>query len=313
MEKINSTLSSVLLLLAFIICIAFTGQSQTLSATSGSIHFENYNHVVNGISVSLDVTGFLSVCIENIGGESEIGSLRMTGSSLRFSPLNLYTSTVRPWIGAGVCYSTFTPGVALTRDFADNSSKSDLTLNKQTGITVPISAGLDIQLSERFSTSIAVTSHMGESSTFENPQVVYGAKTVRTDALIGALQMGLAFRIIKTITRKNAESNYNDAEKIRTSIDLLEPVLFVDTKGSVVSEDEWNQIFPELGDPDSYTIDHAIIISEYSKADYKKMIKASEKNSEMYEKDAVKSVNASILYHILHDKKQDKESKKKDR
>ena len=178
------------MLLVFIICIPFTGQFQTLSATSGSINFENSNHVLNGISLSQDVTDFLSVGIERIGGQSEIGSLRMTSSSLRLFPRNLNTSAVRPWIGAGVCYSALTPGLALTPDFADKSSKSD---------------------------------------------------------------------------------------------------------------------------PNNYAIDHAIIISEYSKADYKKMIKASEKNIEMYEKGAVERVNASILYHMLHDKKQDKESQKKDR
>ena len=137
MKKINSTLSSLLMLLVFSICIPFTGQSQTLSATSGSINFENSNHVMNGISLSQDVTGFLSVGIERMGGQSDMGSLRMTSSSLRFSPLNLNTSTVRPWIGAGVCYSSLTPGVTSTANFAGKSSKSDLDLDKQTGITIP--------------------------------------------------------------------------------------------------------------------------------------------------------------------------------
>jgi hypothetical protein len=123
----------------------------------------------------------------------------------------------------------------------------------------------------------------------------------------------LAFRIIKTIKRNKIESNYNDEEKMWNPNDQFAPVLFVNTKGSVVSEDEWNHIFPALGDPNNFAIDHAIIISEYSKADYKKMIKASEKNIEMYEKGAVERVNASILYHMLHDKKQDNESQKKDR
>lgn len=301
------------MLLVFIICIPFTGQLQTLSATSGSIHFENSNHVVNGISLSQDLSGFLSVGIEMIGGQSEMRSLRMTSTSLKFSPWNFNTSAVRPWIGAGVCYSALTPGLALTPDFADKSSKSDLALNRQTGITVPISAGLDVHLSDRFSTSISVTTHMGKPSTFDDPQMVYEAKTARTDALITALQVGLAFKIIKTATRNRAESNYKYSEEMMNSINQEIPVLFVDTKGSVVSEDDWDNIFPELGNPDTYVIDHAIIISEYSKADYMKMRKASEKNTDMYEKDAVESVNASILYHMLHDKKQDKESKKKDR
>jgi hypothetical protein len=164
MKKINSTLSSLLMLLVFIICIPFTGQLQTVSATSGSISFENSNHVVNGISLSQDVTDFLSVGI-----------------------------------------------------------------------------------------------------------------------------------------------------KMKNSINQEIPVLFVDTKGSVVSEEEWNNIFPALGDPDTYVVDHEVIVAQYSKADYKKMIKASEKKIEMYEKDALESVNASILYHMLHDKKHDKKSNKKDK
>ena len=302
-----------MMLLVFIICIPFTGQFQTLSATSGSINFENSNHVVNGISLSQDVTDFLSVGIERIGGKSEMGSLRMTSSSLRLFPRNLNTSAVRPWIGAGVCYSALTPELALTPDFADKSSKSDMALNRQTGITFPISAGVDLQLSERFNTSISVSNHMGKKNTFNDPQRNSEAKTASTDALITVLQVGLAFRIIKTIKRNKIESNYNDEEKMWNPNDQFAPVLFVNTKGSVVSEDEWNQIFPALGDPNNYAIDHAIIISEYSKADYKKMIKASEKNIEMYEKGAVERVNASILYHMLHDKKQDKESQKKDR
>ena len=293
--------------LVFIICTPFSGQSQTLSATSGSIHFETSNHVVNGLSLSQDVTDFLSVGIERIGGQSEMGTLSMTSSSLRLFPRNLNTSALRPWIGAGVCYRAFTPELALTTDFADKNSKSDLALNKQTGITVPISAGLDLQLSDRFNTSISVTTHMGKSSTFDDSQRVYEAKTASTNALITVLQVGLAFRIIKTITRNKAEANYIEEEKMRNSIDKLSPVLFVNTKGSVVSEYEWNHIFPALGDPNNYAIDHAIIIAAYSKEDYKKMIKESEKDIEMYEKEAVERVNASILYHMLHDKKQEKE------
>ena len=301
------------MLLVFSICIPFTGQSQTLSATSGSINFENSNHVMNGISLSQDVTGFLSVGIERMGGQSEMGSLRMTSSSLRFSPLNLNTSAVRPWIGAGVCYSSLTPGVTSTANFAGKSSKSDLDLDKQTGITIPISAGLDLQLSDRFNTSFSVSNHMGTQSMFDDPQRVDESKRASTDAIITAFQVGLAFKIITTATRNKAESNSKYAEEMKKYIDQEIPVLLVDTKGSVVTEEEWNNIFPALGDPDTYVLDHDVIVAQYSKSDYKKMIKASEKKTEMYEKNAVESVNASILNHMLHDQKHDNNSNKKDK
>ena len=301
------------MLLVFSICIPFTGQSQTLSATSGSINFENSNHVMNGISLSQDLAGFLSLGIDRMGGQSEMGSLRMTSTSLRFSPLNLNTSAVRPWIGAGVCYSSLTPELASTADFADKSSKSDLDLDKQTGITIPISAGLDLQLSDRFNTSFSVSNHMGKPSTFDDPQGVYESKRASTDAVITAFQVGLAFKIIKTATRNRAESNYKYAEEMKKYIDQEIPVLFVDTKGSVVTEEEWNNIFPALGDPNTYVLDHDVIVAQYSKSDYKKMIKASEKKTEMYEKNAVERVNASILNHMLHDKKHDNKSNKKDK
>ena len=303
MKKINSTLSSLLMLLVFSICIPFTGQSQTVSATSGSINLGNSNLVMNGISLSQDVTGFLSVGIERIGGQSDIGSLRMTSSSLRISPLNFNTSAVRPWIGAGVCYSALTP------EFADRSTKSDLALNKQTRITIPFSAGLDLQLSDRFNTSISVTNHMGKHSTYDDPQRVYEAKTASTGTIITAIQVGLAFKIINTAMNNRARSNYKYVEEVKNSINQEIPVLYVDTKGSVVSEEEWNNLFPALGDPDTYALDHEVIVSQYSKEDYKKMIKASEKKIEMYEKDAVESVNASILYHMLQDKKSNKKDK----
>lgn len=301
------------MLLVFSICIPFTGQSQTLSTTSGSINFENSNHVMNGISFSQDVTGFLSVGIERMGGQSEMGSLRMTSSSLRFSPLNLNTSAVRPWIGAGVCYSSLTPGVTSTANFAGKSSKSDLDLDKQTGITIPISAGLDLQLSDRFNTSFSVSNHMGTQSMFDDPQRVDESKRASTDAIITAFQVGLAFKIITTATRNRAESNSKYAEEMKKYIDQEIPVLLVDTKGSVVTEEEWNNIFPALGDPDTYILDHDVIVAQYSKSDYKKMIKASEKKTEMYEKNAVESVNASILNHMLHDQKHDNNSNKKDK
>ena len=301
------------MLLVFSICIPFTGQSQTLIATSGSINFENSNHVMNGISLSQDVTGFLSVSIERMGGQSEMGSLRMTSSSLRFSPLNLNSSAVRPWIGAGVCYSSLTPGVTSTANFAGKSSKSDLDLDKQTGITIPISAGLDLQLSDRFNTSFSVSNHMGTQSMFDDPQRVDESKRASTDAIITAFQVGLAFKIITTATRNKAESNSKYAEEMKKYIDQEIPVLLVDTKGSVVTEEEWNNIFPALGDPDTYVLDHDVIVAQYSKSDYKKMIKASEKKTEMYEKNAVESVNASILNHMLHDQKHDNNSNKKDK
>jgi len=313
MKKINSTLSSLLMLLVFSICIPFTGQSQTLSATSGSINFENSNHVMNGISLSQDVTGFLSVGIKRMGGQSEMESLRMTSSSLRFSPLNLNTSAVRPWIGAGVCYSSLTPGVTSTANFAGKSSKSDLDLDKQTGITIPISAGLDLQLSDRFNTSFSVSNHMGTQSTFVDPQRVDESKRASTDAIITAFQVGLAFKIITTATRNRAESNSKYAEEMKKYIDQEIPVLLVDTKGSVVTEEEWNNIFPALGDPDTYVLDHDVIVAQYSKSDYKKMMKASEKKTEMYEKNAVEIVNASILNHMLNDQKHDNKSNKKDK
>lgn len=301
------------MLLVFSICIPFTGQSQTLSATSGSINFENSNHVMNGISLSQDVTGFLSVGIKRMGGQSEMESLRMTSSSLRFSPLNLNTSAVRPWIGAGVCYSSLTPGVTSTANFAGKSSKSDLDLDKQTGITIPISAGLDLQLSDRFNTSFSVSNHMGTQSTFDDPQRVDESKRASTDAIITAFQVGLAFKIITTATRNRAESNSKYAEEMKKYIDQEIPVLLVDTKGSVVTEEEWNNIFPALGDPDTYVLDHDVIVAQYSKSDYKKMMKASEKKTEMYEKNAVEIVNASILNHMLNDQKHDNKSNKKDK
>jgi len=301
------------MLLVFSICIPFTGQSQTLSATSGSINFENSNHVMNGISLSQDVTGFLSVGIKRMGGQSEMESLRMTSSSLRFSPLNLNTSAVRPWIGAGVCYSSLTPGVTSTANFAGKSSKSDLDLDKQTGITIPISAGLDLQLSDRFNTSFSVSNHMGTQSTFVDPQRVDESKRASTDAIITAFQVGLAFKIITTATRNRAESNSKYAEEMKKYIDQEIPVLLVDTKGSVVTEEEWNNIFPALGDPDTYVLDHDVIVAQYSKSDYKKMMKASEKKTEMYEKNAVEIVNASILNHMLNDQKHDNKSNKKDK
>ncbi|MDG2364023.1 MAG: hypothetical protein P8L80_08005 [Flavobacteriales bacterium] len=313
MKKINSTLSSLLMLLVFSIYIPFTGQSQTLSATSGSINFENSNHVMNGISLSQDIAGFLSLGIDRMGGQSEIGSLRMTTSSLRFSPLNLNSSAVRPWIGAGVCYSSLTTGVTSTANFADKNSKSDLDLDKQTGITIPISAGLDLQLSDRFNTSFSVSNHLGTQSMFDDPQRVDESKRASTDAIITAFQVGLAFKIITTATRNRAESNSKYAEEMKKYIDQKIPVLLVDTKGSVVTEEEWNNIFPALGDPDTYVLDHDVIVAQYSKSDYKKMIKASEKKTEMYEKNAVESVNASILNHMLHDQKHDNNSNKKDK
>jgi hypothetical protein len=108
--------------------------------------------------------------------------------------------------------------------------------------------------------------------------------------------------------KSRTELNYNYAEEMKNSIYQEIPVLFVDTKGSVVSEEEWNNLFPALGDPDTYVIDHEVIVAQYSKSDYKKMIKASEKKTEMYEKNAVERVNASILNHMLHDKKHDNKS-----
>ena len=286
------------------------GQSQTLSVTSGFLNFENSNHVIRGISLRQDVTSFLSLGIERIGGQYGEGTLKMTSTSLRYSPWNLKAPSVQPWLSGGVCYRSLTPELAVTPDLTDNNSKLDVGLSQQIGMTIPITAGIDFHLSDRFNSSIAVTTHMGKSGRLEEPQRTYHAKTARTDAVITVLQVGLAFNIIKAARKKHANTIHLNELKRKDSIEPLNPVLYVNTRGGVVTEHEWNNIFPSLGDPSTYAIDHEIIVSQYSIADYKKMKEASENKIMMYEKEAVERINASILNHMSHDNKIDNDNKR---
>ena len=211
----------------------------------------------------------------------------MTSTSLRFSSKT--NSLIMPWISAGVCFSTN----------GENDPKNP------GGLSVPIKAGFDLQFTERLGSSISLGSHIGNLSGFESPENTAINKTRRTDAFIAVLQVGLAFKIIKTVTKNRAQDTYYEEEDGFTT-PPISPVIFVNTRGAVVTESEWNNIFPTLGDPDNYVIDHAIIISEYAKADYTKIKQASEDKIEMYKTESVERVNASILYHMIHGSKPDK-------
>jgi hypothetical protein len=225
--------------------------------------------------------------LESMKGLNGPSRASMTSTSMRFSSKT--NSLIMPWISAGVCFSTS----------GENDPK------KPGGLTVPIKAGFDLQFTERLGSSISLSSHIGNLSGFESPENTVLNKTRRTDAFIAVLQVGLAFKIIKTVTKNRAKDTYYEEEDGFTT-PPISPVLFVNTRGAVVTESEWNNIFPTLGDPDNYVIDHAIIISEYSKADYTKIKQASEDKIEMYKTESVERVNASILYHMIHGSKPDK-------
>ena len=271
-------------------------QSQTLAATFSSLHLENSTHRLNGISFIQNLPetpgfpGLLSIELErmeSLKGLNELRGSSLTSTALRFSSKT--NSLIMPWISVGVCFST--------------SGEHDP--KKPDGLSVPIKAGFDLQFTERLGSSVSLGSHIGNLSGFESPENTAINKTRRTDAFIAVLQVGLAFKIIKTVTKNRAKDTYYEEEDGFTT-PPISPVLFVNTRGAVVTESEWNSIFPTLGDPDNYVIDHAIIISEYAKADYTKIKQASEDKIEMYKTESVERVNASILYHMIHGSKPDK-------
>ena len=309
MKKINSNPNSILMVLVFLICIPFVGQTQTMIATSGSLNLENSHHIMSGISLRQELPGVLSLDISRIGGKIGMESLRMSSSSFRITPWTWRTSRVRPWIAGGICYSTLTPP-DLAPDVGDKQPAPEVFDSRKSGITIPIGVGMDFCISDRLNTSISATTFLGNTDVFRHTQEEIETKTARTDAVIAVLQVGLAFKIVKSITKKKAQINYLE-EDTSPFLGPLSPVLFVDMRGGVVTEDEWNHLFPSLGDPDTYAIDHQVVVAQYSKADYQKMADASQNKIEMYEKEAVEQVNASILYHMLHDNQNEKTTNKK--
>lgn len=222
----------------------------------------------------------------------------------------------------------------LTRDYNYETS-----LGAEKGITIPVKLGVDIQITPAMSSSISFTAHMGRSSVFNGggSEKAIGGNSIVTTLQAG-LGINIGNRStrakVKTIlsdtyfssdmdfdndgvndivdrcpgTPAGASVNEKgcatdmDGDGVPDYRDLEMHSLthYVDVDGISISSTEWEAMYSTSNaSQDSYILDYAVIVAEFTPEHYKKMLEAAGNTAEKSENKALDRLNEAIANSVL--------------
>ncbi|PCJ81268.1 MAG: hypothetical protein COA49_06030 [Bacteroidetes bacterium] len=228
------------------------------------------------------------------------------------------------------------PGKA-TQLFRDYEYETSLGAKK--GITLPVKLGVDIQLTPAMKSSFSFTANLGSSNIFNNfgSEKAIGGKSMVTTLQAG-LGFNISNRSkrtkIKTVLSDSKFSSNMDFDRdgINDIVDRcpgtpagasvnekgcatdfdgdgvpdyrdleihsLSP--YVDVDGISVTHEEWDAMYSTTkASPDSYVLDYAVIVAEFTPEDYKKMLEAAGNTAEKSENRALEKLNEAIENSVL--------------
>ena len=222
----------------------------------------------------------------------------------------------------------------LTRDYNYETS----VVNNR-GITIPVKLGVDIQLTPAINSSLSFTAHMGNSNVFNSngSEKAIGGNSLVTSIQAG-LGISLWKRAGKTKV-KTVFSNKLFADEIDFDKDGVNDIVdrcpgtpygapvnengcaldtdgdgvadyedleiyslthYVDKDGIALSEEEWDALYSTSdANPDSYILDYAVIVAEFTPEHYKKMLEAAGNTAENSENKAVNRLNEAMINAVL--------------
>ena len=222
----------------------------------------------------------------------------------------------------------------LTRDYEYETS-----ISNNRGLTIPVKLGVDIQLTPSINSSLSFTAQMGNSNVFNSfgSEKAIGGNAFVTTIQAGVGFM-LGKRVgrtkIKTVFSNKMFAGEIDYDKdgINDIVDRCHGTPFgapvneygcaldtdgdgvadyedleihslthyVDKDGIALSREEWDALYATTdADPNSYILDYAVIIAEFTPEHYKKMLDAAGNTAEKSEDEALKLLNESMVNAVL--------------
>ena len=222
----------------------------------------------------------------------------------------------------------------LTRDYDYETS-----ISNNRGLTIPVKLGVDIQLTPSINSSLSFTAQMGNTNVFNSfgaEKAIGGSSLVTTvQAGIGIMLGKRVGRTkMKTVFSNNMFAGDIDFDKdgINDIVDRCHgtpsgaPVNeygcpldtdgdgvsdyqdleihslthFVDNDGIALSKEEWDARYATTdADPNSYILDYAVIIAEFTPEHYKKMLEAAGNTAKKSEEEALNLLNESMVNAVL--------------
>ena len=222
----------------------------------------------------------------------------------------------------------------LTRDYDYETSIANTR-----GLTIPVKLGVDIQLTPSINSSLSFTAQMGNGNVFNSfgsEKAIGGSALVTTVQAGVGIMLGkrVGRTKMKTVFSNNMFASEIDFDKdgINDIVDRCHgtpsgaPVNeygcaldtdgdgvadyedleihslthFVDNDGIALSKEEWNARYATTdADPNSYILDYAVIVAEFTPEHYKKMLEAAGNTAEKSEDKALKLLNESMANAVL--------------
>ena len=222
----------------------------------------------------------------------------------------------------------------LTRDYAYETS-----IANNRGLTIPVKLGVDIQLTPSINSSLSFTAQMGNSNVFNSfgsEKAIGGSALVTTVQAGVGIMLGkrVGRTKMKTVFSNNMFAGDIDFDKdgINDIVDRCHGTPFgapvneygcaldtdgdgvadyedleihslthyVDNDGIALSREAWDALYATTdADPNSYILDYAVIIAEFTPEHYKKMLDAAGNTAEKSEDEALKLLNESMVNAVL--------------
>jgi hypothetical protein len=353
--------------LAFTLGLVGTTLAQpSLQVLSGTTATKGMNASLSqGASLSQPVGSFLCVDLDYLQAQAfndqgvaiQRATMKSLGVGVRYTPFSPEIHAIRPWAGAGaswrisakhedaqaaggetyhlwndgLLYATPQPVPMPDVDMPSPLIRDNVyetMLERNSGLAIPLRAGVDVQLTRRLHATLAVTTLPGGGAGWTTAQAGLG------------FQLGRGKTYLKTLFPEEFLALGNDADgdgvkdtkdmcggteagaivdKYGCAIDtdadgvpdhrdleINSPDLLVNDDGVSISLAEWKAMYaPEKGDPTTFAQDSATIISELTAAQMAQMLVHAGNTAEKAEQKLLRDLrekvyNPEISYRVQY-------------
>ena len=310
-----------------------------------------------GSFLSVDLDYLQAQAFNDKGVAIERATMKSLGAGVRYTPFSPENHAIRPWAGAGVSwritakhedaqaaggetYHLWNDGLLYATPqpvpMPDVDMPSPLVrdnvyetmLERNTGVALPLRAGVDVQLTRRLHATLAVTTLPGGGAGWTTAQAGVGFQLGRgktylktllpeeflalgndadgdgvkdTKDMCGGTELG-------AIVDKYGCAIDTDADGVpdHRDLEINSPDLLVNDDGVSISLAEWKAMYaPEKGDPTTFAQDSATIISELTAAQMAQMLVHAGNTAEKAEQKLLRDLrekvyNPEISYRVQY-------------
>lgn len=338
----------------------------SLTVSSGTTAVQDMNASLSrGFSMSQAVGSHWSVDLDLLSARAtrdrgvvmHQASTQTLGAGVRYLAFGAESHAIRPWAGAGLSWQTSalradeedaagsayhlwddgllygTPQPVPMPDIERPSPLSrdnvfETTLERSSGMAMPLRAGVDVQLTRRLHATLAVTAIPGAGANWRTAQAGLGFQLGRGKTYLKTLfpkdflalgedADGDGVKDVKdlcggtepgAIVDKNGCAVDSDADGVPDHRDLEpnSPDMLVNEHGQTISLAEWKALYaPAKGDPSTFAQDSAVVISELTAAQMAQMLEtvgntAAQTEQKMLHDLREKVYNPGVTYRVQY-------------